>query len=184
MIIVKKYVIAIFAAAIFSLLFFSYPIAILPPGLEGASFYIRLPSLCILALVSIPVLLFHTSKVKNTLKILVLLYATFIIGNLIKDTSNFEAGFQFLSYVVVPYAFVIYSNECRNWEEKVVNTACLLWGILIVYGILNYAQNRDVIGIAGNRNWMASAILCLIPWVWSKFARLITKLSPWLQYLL
>ena len=40
----------------------------------------------------------------------------------------------------------------------------LLWLLLVTYGLINFFNGSEVIGITGNRNWMAISLVSTIPW--------------------
>jgi O-antigen ligase/tetratricopeptide (TPR) repeat protein len=55
----------------------------------------------------------------------------------------------------------------------------ILWGVNTVHSLIQVAVGTEVVALAGNRNWGAATLACLLPWVWLGVAYL-PKLWRWL----
>ncbi len=173
-----RFVCQLFGFTVLSSLFASYPVALIPPGMEGASYYIRLPSLFILTLISILIVLTSHLKLSRHHAVLGLVFVTIVGGHIVQDFSHSKATIEFLGYLIIPLAFCLYLRVSGTTTMTITSVASLLWLLSVVYGFMNHYQGREVIGITGNRNWMAITLLSLSPWaIW----RIFQGLSKWIS---
>ncbi len=149
--------------AVFSL-FCTYPVALLPPGIEGSSYFIRIPTMAILTLFSVVVLAAVPVTLDRSVLLISLIYVAVVLSQFLRDITQIEHSLVLLGYLTVPLATATY---CRNRDPRFRSVAApfvALWLLLLIYGAMNDLQRRDVIGITGNRNWMAISILAVTPW--------------------
>ena len=166
-----------FGVAVVILLFSSYPLALIPPGFGGASYYVRVPSLFILAIVSFLVVLISRFSMPALFKISLVVFQIPIVYHLLTNVLNFKDTVAFAGGMLIPLAFCLYTCHHEMKLEVIEKVAFALWGILVLYGFMNYVQGKEVIGITGNRNWMAISLLSLFPWVIDSIERSLKKIT-------
>ncbi len=187
------------------LLFGSYPLALLfgvggsfSPGLV---FHIALPSFALLTLAAVPYLLgagyqgsgkWGAQVAKwlplGLLAYLVVVALSAVVGRSVRVPEIVAvAGAVFLPvfFAVVPRSFL---------PRRLAGMLALLWGVNVLHALLQVAVKGDVVALAGNMNWAASLLVCLLPWVWVAAGRIglpwrwlvvaaSTALTLWLVWL-
>ena len=164
MLLAQHLIYLIFALSTLFLLFGSYPLALIPPGLGGASYYIRIPSVLILTTLSIFVIAVSRFTISKAFKFGLVLFHLPIVYHIISNPVNLAKSMEFMGFFLIPLAFCLYTYYSRIELKNLAVIAFTLWLLLVVYGFINYFQGNEVIGITGNRNWMAISLLSLFPW--------------------
>ena len=151
-----------FGAAIAFFTFCTYPIALIPYRLGGGdSYYMRLPALVVLTFLSVPILLTGLEHVQRRWRICLTVLAVAVIINLLRQPADWQRTIGFIGYLSVPLAMALYSRQAAfRWSRTVVVLAGL-WLLLMIYG---FDARTEVVGITGNRNWMAICLLATAPW--------------------
>ncbi|MFM1547857.1 MAG: O-antigen ligase family protein [Lentisphaeria bacterium] len=151
-----------FGAAIAFFTFCTYPIALIPYRLGGGdSYYMRLPALVVLTFLSVPILLTGLEQVQKRWRICLTILAVAVIINLLRQPADWQRTIGFIGYLSVPLAMALYTRQATfRWSRTVVVLAGL-WLLLMIYG---FDARSEVIGITGNRNWMAICLLATAPW--------------------
>lgn len=197
----------IFLGCFIVLLFGSYPVALLPPGLGGASYYLRLPSQVILCLTALPILVIYRVHWRRETAVCLGIFGAFLLfhaldslpgvasslsgwtgkmGIRLPTQASSPEDLQFFgAYLLVPVAVAVLMAQ-KKWSEQTVllgisRVATALWLLNVVYGFLDQKSHEEVIGITGNRNWMAITLLALAPWaVWTLHRALRRFFGAWL----
>ncbi|MEI8079831.1 MAG: hypothetical protein WCH61_09430, partial [bacterium] len=73
-----------------------------------------------------------------------------------------------LGALVVPVWVAVAPRACLPRRLPLV--LAVVWGASAVHGLWQLQVGFQVVGLTGNRNWMASLILALTPWVWLALA--------------
>lgn len=161
----RKIICGSFGIAALLLLFGSYPIALLPPGLSGDSYYVHVPAAFILTLLSLPVIAASRFRGRPAVRICIGVFSAAVVYRLARDPSSATAILAFLGCCVVPLAVThLYGQWQHQTVRAVMVAAFVMWLLLTIYGALNLRVGLEVIGITGNRNWMAICLLAVLPW--------------------
>ncbi len=171
-----KFVYRIYGVGILSLLFFSYPFALIPPGLSSNSYYLQLPTLFILSIISLILIGCTCYKVTRSASACLIIYCTFIVLNLYYGSDRLKEIIEFLSFITIPLAFCLYIQKKSNNMSIIAIPASTLYLLLLIYGFINFFLEQEVIGITGNRNWMATALISLCPWAMYILNQFMTRL--------
>ena len=152
----------VFGAAVAFFTFCTYPIALIPYRFGGGdSYYMRLPALLVLTCLSVPILLVGLQHVQRRWRLCLTVLAVAVTINLLRQPADWQRTVGFIGYLSVPLAMALYSRQAAfRWSRTVVVLAGL-WLLLMIYG---FDARTDVVGIAGNRNWMAICLLATAPW--------------------
>ncbi len=169
-----KYVYSIYGAVILVLLLGSYPYALIPPGLASNSYYLQLPSLFILSVCSLILIMYTRYKINKSTATCIIFYCIFIILNLLFKSNHLKEAVEFLGYFTIPFAFALYLQSKNKTIYIICIPATLLFSLLLLYGFINHLLGQEIIGITGNRNWMATALISLCPWAIYLMKRLLT----------
>lgn len=165
------------------LLFGTYPLALLfgvgGPTSPGLVFHIALPSFALLTLLSVPYLLGAGYQGSGTwgeflakwlpaglLAYVAVLAISAALGRSVRVTEIIAVlGMVFLPifFAVVPRSFL---------PRRLAGMLALLWGVNVVHSLIQVGVKFDVVALAGNRNWAAATLACLLPWVWVAVARM------------
>ncbi len=172
---VTKFAYWIYGVGILILLFCSYPYALVPPGLSSNSYYLQLPTLFILSILSLVIIVCTQYRMSRSVSICIIVYCTFIVLNLIIKSNHLKECVEFLGYFTIPFAFSLYLQSKAKTIYIICIPATLLFSLLLAYGFINYLLGQEIIGITGNRNWMATALISLCPWSMYLLHRLIIR---------
>ena len=164
-------------------LFGTYPLALVfgvgTPWTPGRVFHIALPSFGLLALASLPYLLACGYRGTGAwgrqlarwvpfglLGFLVAFGLSAVIGRSVRADEVTVA----LGLVCLPVFFAVVPREFL--PRRLSRMLALLWGVNVLHAILQIWVGGEVVALAGNRNWAASLLACLLPWVWIEASRL------------
>jgi hypothetical protein len=146
-------------------LFLTYPLALIPPGMIRLGFGVVLPTLFLLALFAIPLLV----RCRWTMPVAYLLafaiFAVAVFANLLLHRDP-EAALTVLSSLLIPLAVAVTAVQTRLLStRRLANFAFFYWLVQVAYGCWGLATS-EAVGLTGNRNWMASLLLGLLPGCW------------------
>ena len=155
----------LFLTAYATLVIITYPFALLPPGLISLAFHISVPSLFVLTLFSLPVVFSASCRPRWLLTTCMGIYFFSLILNYLRFRSYGVETIQLLGYLIVPLAIsMVYKQTDYITLKGVGKYSFYFWLFQTIYGFWSLGINDEVVGLAGNRNWMASLLLALTPW--------------------
>lgn len=159
------------------LLFGTYPLALLfgvggsfSPGLV---FHIALPSFALLTLAAVPYLLgagYQGSgkwggQLAKWLPLGLLAYLVVVALSAVLGRSvRVPEILAVVGAVFLPVFFAVAPR--RFLPRRLAGMLAVLWGVNVLHALLQVAVKGDVVALAGNMNWAASLLVCLLPWVW------------------
>jgi hypothetical protein len=161
----------------------AYPLALVRPVHTGTSlvFFLILPVffwlslLCLAWLLTTPVGRWHPAAGSDGivpgywLPCVVLALAAWVAGNaFIHPGATLFDTVLALGAFVVPVWFAVAPRACL--PRRLPLMLAVVWGASAVHGLWQLQVGFQVVGLTGNRNWMAALILALTPWVWLALA--------------
>ncbi len=163
---------AVFALGLLLLLFVSYPLALLPPGLVSLSYHVRLPALGLLALLAVPALVVARWRPPWWLTAaLAVLLASVLLGPG-RWAGRWGASLEWLGVALLPLAVAVVARQSRHFRlSRLAAVGFWLWLAQVVHGVCSLAVGWEVTGFPGNRNWMASFLFALAPFAALQIAR-------------
>lgn len=170
------------------LLFGAIPFALIPPPLAFASYHLQLPALLLLTLIGTGMLVANPPALRPAAWIpaaVIVAASAFHLANAWFDPAvQWDEAIAWSGIVIVPLAAALCWQQA---PDRVAGTLPrifgALWALHATYGLLQYGFGRQVIGLAGNRNWMAATILSLSPWAIALVVR-YRHLQKWPRNLL
>ncbi len=177
----------LFAVLLAACLFLSYPLALFVPVRPGAGllgFYFALPTFFLFSLAACGWLLLEFPRRFRALpqgapalrhdpaRLMLAGFALFacsvILNAWLMRSSGAVPVVEMLGMAAVPLFFAL--RPAAPLRRLLPPLLAALWLALAVHGIWQWAVGMEVVGIAGNRNWMAVLVLALAPWAWQAVA--------------
>jgi O-antigen ligase len=162
----------------------TYPLALVAPGgLGGTSlrFIVTVPTLFAVSLAALLGTLL-TPRANCEVRILragqgllLVILAWGVVTSVLNPGSSSEALFLRVGLFSIPL-FVALTD--RPDHRTVVSVLAIAWGFNTLYAVLDIAGSQQAVGLAGNRNWMASATIALLPWAWLAIRHLLEPAVP------
>jgi hypothetical protein len=162
----------------------TYPLALVAPGgLGGTSlrFIVTVPTLFAVSLAALLGTLL-TPRANCEVRILragqgllLVILAWGVVTSVLNPGSSSEALFLRVGLFSIPL-FVALAD--RPDPGTVVSVLAIAWGFNTLYAVLDIAGSQQAVGLAGNRNWMASATIALLPWAWLAIRHLLEPAVP------
>lgn len=150
------------------LLFFTYPLALVPFGLLPAQHQIHLPAWSLLSLFSLPLIVALPGRLPRRFIVPAGLFLLFLVWSWRQQGGEVEKALAWLGFVCVPWAMALCWHALRNRSKKVALRVRwvlgLLWLWQVVLGVWALWFKLEVVGFSGNRNWQASLLAALCPW--------------------
>lgn len=162
-------------------LFLSYPLALVCPVNTYSSlvFYFALPTFMWLSLMTSASLLLSPLRPYSGREVVadthpavryvvqfgfVLVVVLCTASALLKGTRSPTDWLVMVGFFAVP----LYFATCPRYllPPRLPRVLALLWLLQALHGAWQVYVHFEVVGLAGNRNWMATTVLCLVPWVW------------------
>ncbi|MCF7854522.1 MAG: O-antigen ligase family protein [Candidatus Pacebacteria bacterium] len=81
-----------------------------------------------------------------------------------------------IGYFAIPFYVMSCSRRCL--VRRVGHVFTVLWLVHVGHCLQQLAVDAQVVGIAGNRNWMAALALALTPWPWYSVHKLTIDRCP------
>lgn len=164
-------------------LFLSYPLAIVCPVTTWCSrvFYFSLPFFFWLSIASVTFFLLNPLRPyrgrevgDGSRAIPAARYGVFVLFWLavgLVGLSAWHSGVRSSADVVTMLGCIavpIYFATCPRavLPPKLPQLLGLLWAVNVLHGLWQCYIGFEVVGLAGNRNWMATLVLVLAPWAW------------------
>ncbi len=167
---IPQILIRIFGYLVVVFIFFSYPIALIPASVAGASYYLELSGLYVLTIFSLVLIASIKFSISRYQFYCLIIYVSFIIFHFFNQIDQSKLVINFLGYLIIPIAFCVYCQWRNIPAYKFDQIGGIFWSVLTFYGAVNLLQGHEVIGITGNRNWMAICLLSSTPWAIRFFA--------------
>ena len=146
-------------------LFLSYPLALIPPGFIRLGFGVVLPSVFLLSLFAMPLLVRCRWTMPWPYITAFAIFAIAVFANLLQH-RNPEGSVTALGSVLIPLAIAVAAVQTELLPtRRLAKFAFFYWLVQIFYGTWGLAT-AEAVGLAGNRNWMASLLLALLPGCW------------------
>ncbi|MDT8389361.1 MAG: O-antigen ligase family protein [Lentisphaeria bacterium] len=82
----------------------------------------------------------------------------------------------FLSLFIIPVYCVI---SPRPFPRRFAESMALLWVVHALHGLQQLAVGWQVVGLTGNRNWLAAIIAASAPWAWRSACRMGRENTLW-----
>ncbi|OGV62471.1 MAG: hypothetical protein A3K19_33485 [Lentisphaerae bacterium RIFOXYB12_FULL_65_16] len=181
---------AFVAWAFVVLLFGAYPIALAcPMGLQTELvFHFSIPTLFLLALMTIACLLLgrlhdirplthhapargrFTPGARTLTAAAVFFAAVCILSAWHGRTAAWHELVILIGYITIP---LFYATCPRRWMPRhLVRVLAILWLLNLLHCFWQYTvAGHEMVGLAGNRNWLAALTVVLTPWVWLAVAQ-------------
>ncbi|MFT5129250.1 MAG: O-antigen ligase, partial [Rhodothermales bacterium] len=160
-------------------LFGSYPLALMPPGSVRLGFGIVMPTVFLLSFFAIPLLIRCRWAMPKRYLFAFAIFALAVLANLAVH-RDFEAAITVMGVILIPLAIAAAAVQTDLLSTKRLVTVCFVyWVIQVTYGCWGLAT-AEAVGLTGNRNWMASLLLGLMPGCWLFVRR---RLGPGLRTL-
>lgn len=159
------------------LLFGTYPLALFfgvgVPFTPGLVFHLALPSFALLSLATVPYVLgcgYGTSGGRGRflaawLPIGLVGYAGVVMVSAALGRSvRVDEMVGVLGLVYLPVFFAVAPR--RFLPRRLPGLLAWLWAVNVCHSLVQVAVGFEVVALAGNRNWAAATLVCLVPWVW------------------
>lgn len=159
------------------LLFGTYPLALVcgvgVPWTPGLVFHIALPSFALLTLASLPYVLgcgYQSSGkggrfLATWLPVGLVGYAGVLMVSAALGRSVLVAEIVgLLGMVCLPVFFAVVPRHFL--PRRLPGFLGILWAVNTLHALIQLAVGSEVVALAGNRNWSAATLVCLLPWVW------------------
>ncbi len=158
------------------LLLVVYPIAALPMARFSLEYDVSLPGMAIVGLLSIPAIAVVRWRPTRWLGIVVSVFLLTLVIAVVSTSFSMEAV-ELMARVLVPLA--VAGAVCElplAWRRYMIWVLGIYWLTQVSSGFLSLARGYEVIGIAGNRNWMAALLLMTAPWAMATILDLLSGL--------
>ncbi|MEA2013476.1 MAG: O-antigen ligase family protein [Verrucomicrobiota bacterium] len=160
----------------FILLCLSYPLALfVPVQTISMVFHISLPIWTILSALSLFYLIKHFVSLSRSALIVFITLAVFIalsIGLNFTQINTLRSIVDLLGYFLIPFALALFfkivstqDSQKYDIDNLIVLFLSIFCFINILHGFWQIDKNFDMVCLAGNRNWCASTLLSLFPWI-------------------
>jgi O-antigen ligase len=156
----------VFIALAAGALFLSYPLALLPYGALPLQHHLSVDSTLLLVLISVAVIAGMRVAPPRWLTAAVAVFCLSVIVAAIRGDSGLDDTLRFLGTALIPLAAAVVYHERLAGGERLVFVLAVLWLMQILLGLGAIVVGMEVVGLTGNRNWMASFVLGLAPWAW------------------
>ena len=164
-------------------LFGSYPLALVFGVGVGWTpsrvFLVTLPSFALLTLAVVPYLLscgyrgtgVWGQRMAKWLPFGVLVFA--VVLGLSAVMGRSVRVDEILGVLGLAYLPVFFAVAPRSFlPRRMSRLLTFLWSANVVHSLIQVWVGGEVVALAGNRNWAATLLACLLPWVWVEAARL------------
>ncbi len=157
------------------LLLFTYPFAVIPFQSVSLHYHISIPSEFILTLGAVAVILSTSHSRSWFLTLIIVIFVASVGFNFVLYRSYEIESIVLIGYMLIPYAIAIVISQHSSIDfYSISKFGFFFWLSQILHGLWSLSNGDEVIGFAGNRNWMASLLLSLSPWAYGYTKYLIS----------
>ncbi len=160
------------ACTLGTLLLATYPLALIAPAplKIPLRFIISIPTLAIACLAALCFTLLHNIEVCENRK--VRLIRIYLLGTLLWGVATNaltpggapESLFSQIALFAIPAFYM--SAPASVALHGLTPILAATWGLHVLHAASDIVIGAEPVGLAGNRNWMASLAIALVPWGW------------------